>query len=176
MTQLQVTAVSPDTGVQWTLIEDRASGEDDMTFFRRVSAMAQAMNLVAPELRRHKVDVVVRREQENQDGTVTDAVDFYAPWNKDGTFGQYKVYTAYLNSDSDRERFEAATGLVLEDLEVLKGPPGQRKFGGKRKSYEYEPEYDVTIVLEPRGQKKLSDGRMVPNYHLLGYETDAPGE
>lgn len=95
------------------------------------------------------VNAFVRREQINKERpdepTVT-IIDFYSPWNANGTFGAWKRFSHWLNTQEDVDAFETATGIKVADMKPIlnqgytTAPAIERVFG--------KPPLNVEVVLE----------------------------
>lgn len=107
------------------------------------------LDLIAEKLGAYEVaevTSVVRRQHENDDGQVTDVIDFYPEPNWVWGFGRYGVGLEYLNEPWQVDRFEKHAGVKVADLPVYQSAtPLQRKQG---------KEYDVEVKL-PRSFKLI---------------------
>lgn len=74
-----------------------------------------------------QIGFVVRREKENEDGSVTPIIDLYP------VQGNFRILGIYLNTQADIAEFETACGVKVASLPVHDGTPIER---GKKPSHD----------------------------------------
>lgn len=62
---------------------------------------------------------VMRRQHINDDGSITDVVDYYPAWR--GAYGKFKLIHEYMNHDWQRERFAKYAGIAVESIPLYEG-------------------------------------------------------
>lgn len=111
------------------------------------------LDLVAAKLDVYKVEEVasvVRRTFTRRDGGGdAEVIDFYPAWNADGTYGEFKLATEYMDHDWQRRRFEHFAGVAVADLPLYESKTALTRTIGRPHACEVEVR-PFQLMLQPR--------------------------
>lgn len=150
------------------------SGDDYMEILKAISQhklTPQAPDVVQdmPKMFTHRIVTVVRRQQFNNDSTVTDVIDCYPRWSK--KMGAKRVAYFYLNTDQDRQMFESRSMVSVSEMPIYGGQVALQRKEGQKFPFEVE----CTPFYVSKTQTGVNDeGNPIYRYEYTDGETPAP--
>ena len=165
-------------GFNYQVVCERNAGENDESFVRRTEELAKKAGFAIQdrvEEQTANIDTVIKRLHEgtDKDGKPkeTYVVDFYPKWNAAGTFGAYKYCSKWINSAKDQEDFEAATGLLLDEMPEYQAQAPYVRKQEKVGRNEVRLESPITVARKSGGMREQQNGTMMQTWDFSRYVT-----
>jgi len=125
------------------------------------SLLEYKLDLVATHLGVYKIEevaAVIRRQFTRTDGERAETIDFYPPWNAQGTFGKLKICHEYMDSDWQRQRFEKYAGVKIADLPIYEAQQALRRQFSRPSPHEVAVQ-PFRLMVQPQRNDEGEDGK-----------------
>lgn len=137
------------------------------------------LDLIASKLGAYQVEpiaTIFKRVFDRDDGQQATVIDYFGPWNRQGTWPKMKLCHEYMDYEWQIRRFEEWTGLEFDKLPVLENSHAIKRQYGKVYPHEVQVARPFRLmVVSPDSGDDTGSKKLIISFLPLRYgEDDTP--